>query len=151
MNPAGCDVNHSATALSQYIVKYDVNGKCVWGGVYHNASNPVDKGQVGLGVAADPVGNVVVTGYLFGTFGICTAFSSMADDVFVAKLSAPNGSCIGVKQFGTPSDERALDVTVTASGHMVVTGYTHGNIQFGDTALAAVGDEDIFIAKLPPL
>jgi hypothetical protein len=49
---------------------------------------------------------------------------------------------------GGPQYDRAKGVTVTGSGHIVVTGFHYGDVMFGANLNPGYGDGDIFVAAL---
>lgn len=68
-----------------FIAKLDPNGAAIWAKRFGDAAD-----QSGLGIATDPLSNVLITGYMGGTvdFGIPAPLASMGgEDIFVAKLS----------------------------------------------------------------
>ena len=94
------------------------------------------------GVAIDPAGNVVVTGYTNGDFDGAHA-GNTTDDVFVAKFD-PSGSLTWLRQFGVAAvADRGYALATDGTGNVYVTGYTRGNL-----GATNVGDKDIYIAKL---
>ena len=96
------------------------------------------------GVAIDPAGNVVVTGYTTGDLDGAHG-GNTTDDVFVAKFD-PNGALTWLRQFGVPAvADRGYALATDAAGNVYVTGYTRGNL-----AATNQGDKDIYIAKLDP-
>jgi enterochelin esterase-like enzyme len=96
------------------------------------------------GVAIDPSGNVIVTGYTTGDLDGAHA-GNTTDDVFVVKFD-PNGNQTWLRQFGVPAvADRGYALATDTSGNVYVTGYTRGSL-----GATNVGDKDIYIAKLDP-
>ena len=96
------------------------------------------------GVAIDPAGNVVVTGYTTGDLDGAHA-GNTTDDVFVVKFD-PNGNRTWLRQFGVAAvADRGYALATDTTGNVYVTGYTRGNL-----AATNQGDKDIYIAKLDP-
>ena len=96
------------------------------------------------GVAIDPAGNAVVTGYTNGDLDGAHA-GNTTDDVFVAKFD-PNGNLTWLRQFGVAAvADRGYALATDAAGNVYVTGYTRGNL-----GATNVGDKDVYIAKLDP-
>lgn len=94
------------------------------------------------GVAIDPTGDVVVTGYTKGDFDGSHA-GNTTDDVFVVKFDS-DGNREWVRQFGVPAvADRGYAIATDATANVYVTGYTRG-------ALAGPnqGDKDVYLAKL---
>jgi enterochelin esterase-like enzyme len=96
------------------------------------------------GVALDPAGNVVVTGYTTGDLDGAHG-GNTTDDVFVVKFD-PTGNRTWLRQFGVPAvADRGYAIATDVGGNVYVTGYTRGNL-----AATNQGDKDIYIAKLDP-
>ena len=96
------------------------------------------------GVAIDPAGNAVVTGYTNGDLDGAHA-GNTTDDVFVVKFD-PNGNRTWLRQFGVAGvADRGYALATDTTGNVYVTGYTRGNL-----AATNQGDKDIYIAKLDP-
>ena len=96
------------------------------------------------GVAIDPAGNVVVTGYTNGDFDGAHA-GNTTDDVFVAKFDS-SGNRTWLRQFGVAGvADRGYAVATDTTGNVYVTGYTRG-----DLGATNVGDKDVYVAKLDP-
>ena len=68
-------------------------------------------------------------------------------DVWVARLDAA-GNGIWAVRYGGAGDERDPRVAVDAAGDVYVTGSFTGQVAFGAVNLVALGDTDVFIAKL---
>jgi hypothetical protein len=105
--------------------------------------------EYGQGVAVDPEGNMLVTGYFTGKvdFGgkILTA---VGEDLFVVKLS-PEGKLVWVHNYSSTSNEHGLGIAVDPEGYVLVTGHFDGEVTFGSQTLKAEGT-DLFVLKLEP-
>ena len=105
-------------------------------------------GTVGLerayGVAVDPTGDVVVTGYTKGDLDGGHP-GNTSDDAFVAKYD-PTGNREWVRQVGLSSvADRGYAIATDAAANVYVTGYTRG-----DLAGTNQGDKDVILLKLDP-
>jgi len=105
--------------------------------------------DMGTGVAVDAGNNLVVTGQFNGSvdFGGGT-YTSVNNDVFVAKYAGSSGAYIWSKHVTGPGWENATGVAVDSTGNIAVTGNFDNAIDFGGGALSTVGSGDIFVAKL---
>ena len=96
------------------------------------------------GVAVDPQGDVVVTGYTNGDLDGAHA-GNTTDDVFVVKYD-PDGNREWLRQLGVPGlADRGYAIATDATGNVYVTGYTRGNL-----AGTNQGDKDVYLLKLDP-
>ena len=96
------------------------------------------------GVAIDPFGDVVVTGYTKGDFDGLHA-GNTTDDGFVVKFD-PAGNREWVRQFGVPAvADRGYALATDAAANVYVTGYTRGNL-----GAVNLGDKDVYLLKLDP-
>jgi enterochelin esterase-like enzyme len=94
------------------------------------------------GVALDPSGNPVVTGYTTGDLDGAHA-GNTTDDAFVAKFDAA-GTRLWLTQLGVPAvADRGYAIDVDAAGAIYIAGYTRG--AFAGTNQ---GDKDVILAKL---
>jgi hypothetical protein len=101
-------------------------------------------------VAVDASGNVFVTGGFSGSsdFGKGKIASLGQTDTFVVKLDSA-GNSLWVKQFGASGTVGAgTGIAVDAAGHVVVTGWFSGAVNFGDGPMPSAGPQDIFLVKL---
>ncbi len=108
-------------------------------------------------IAVDEYGNIYATGFFNATVDFdpgpdtlnLTSFGSV--DCFVMKLD-PDGNLIWVRQIGGPDVEQGNEIAVDARGHVVLTGYFAGTVDFdpgaGTSNLTASGGYDAFILKL---
>ena len=93
----------SAGGYDVFVAKLDPSGNHVWSKRYGDS-----KDQYGMGVAADPSGNIALTGKFFGgvEFGGNQLTSKGGTDVFVAKLKA-SGEHLWSARYGDVADFRA--------------------------------------------
>ncbi len=145
-NPMGT----SATEI--FIVKYDPNGNVLWA-KQQDANGSAN--ELGGGVAADPSGNIIVSGWFnsptvtFGTTTLTNSQSPNSIDIFIVKYDC-NGNVMWARQqdAGGTSNDNAINVTADAGGNVIVTGhFESGTITFGTTTLTNAGVRDIFIVK----
>jgi hypothetical protein len=130
-----------------FIVKFAPDGTHMWSSRFGDGT-----GQWARSVTTDASGNVVITGYFYGTvdFGGGPLTSTGDEDVFIAKFT-PGGAHIWSKSFGSADHQSANSVAVDASGNVIIAGGFYGTINFGGGDLTAPGsDENIFIAKFGP-
>jgi hypothetical protein len=104
-------------------------------------------------VAIDPsTGDIVVAGAFIGSTnlggGVVASHgdAGAGADIFVARYDK-SGAFKWAKTFGNGQLCAAHAVAVDASGNVVVAGGLQGSLDFGGGALAAVGDQDVFVAK----
>jgi len=143
-NFGGGDNFTTANTRDIFVAKFDASGLHQWSRVFPNSVG----NDEGYGVAADPSGNVFITGAFFNTvdFGSGSNLNSAGGgDIFVAKYGA-DGSYQWSKRFGTTGNEVGYAVAADGSGNVVVTGQFQGTVDFGGGALVASG-ADIFVAK----
>jgi hypothetical protein len=135
-----------------YVHKVDANGYLEWAKTFGGTQN-----DVGLDIALDPSGNILVTGHFFGTTDFdpgagVTQLSSNGDrDIFILKLDA-NGDFLWARSFGEDDDDFGQSIATDANGNVIVTGKFQGTVDFdpgsGTTNLTSNGIEDAFILKL---
>ncbi len=104
------------------------------------------------GIAADPAGNVLITGSFSETvdFGDGPHTSSDGYDVFVLKLD-PAGNLLWSKTFGGAGSEMGSGIGADAEGNILLTGALTGkHLDFGGGLLELHGGSDVFAVKLDP-
>lgn len=129
-----------------FVARFDPAGNHLWS---RSDGNAVD--LMGLGVATDGAGNVVVTGeYLSNTAPLDLGGGPLAPPgrIFVVKY-APDGSYLWGARHGG-SEGRGYGVAVDGANRIVVTGYFGGVGDLGGATLASVGYVDAFLAKYEP-
>ncbi|MDI1478028.1 hypothetical protein [Polyangium sp. y55x31] len=110
--------------------------------------------QIGMGVAFDAAGNVVVTGSFDGSidFGAGPIPSAGTADVFVAKYAGADGALLWAKTEGDAEAQRGFGIAALPDSRMLLSGGFAGTIDF-DTAAAPLvsqGVLDVFVARLEP-
>lgn len=129
-----------------FLAKFDAAGAHVWSKKLGSATDD----QIGLAVAIDTAGDVIITGSYQGAinFGGASLTSAGGADVFVAKYASATGAHVWSKRFGDAAlDQIGQAITTDASNNVIVTGHFNGSIDFGGGALATAGGTDVFLAK----
>lgn len=134
----------SAGVDDVFVVKLDPGGNYLWSKRFGGVG--ADFGQ---GVAVDSTGNVLVTGYFYGSadFGGGALTSAGGSDIFVLKLDA-NGNHLWSKSFGDTSDQQGISVAADGAGNVLVTGELRGSANFGGGAVTSAGAEDMFVTLM---
>ena len=102
-------------------------------------------------ICTDSAGNSYTTGSFQGTayFGSFTISSAGTQDVFVAKTD-PSGNYVWVVRGGGTGGDQGWAIARDNSGNLFVSGYYSGTSTFGTYSVTAVGQFDMFVAKLDP-
>ena len=126
--------------------------------IYSKRFGDADNQQV-RDVAVDGSGNVVLTGFFFGTlgFGGGQLASAGGSDGFVAKLGA-GGDHLWSVRFGDVINDDGHGVATDINGNNLLTGEFTGTVDFGNGPLVSEGSQapppppapDIFVAKFSP-
>jgi hypothetical protein len=130
-----------------FVVKFDPGGNHLWSQRFGDDDN-----QGGFPeVAADPSGNIVITGYYAGTvdFGGGALASAGNWDIYTAKFD-PSGNHLCSQRFGDASPQLCQGLALDGSGNIVITGAFRGVLDFGGGPLSNPGDYDVFVAKFDP-
>ncbi|MCC6488501.1 MAG: DUF5011 domain-containing protein, partial [Candidatus Hydrogenedentes bacterium] len=135
-----------------FVSKLDSSGSFVWAKHLGGGQEEVAES---LGVDGD--GNVIVTGQFRGALdfdpgpgtALLTAYGDI--DSYVLKLDA-SGDHVWARQLGGGSVLESRFIAVDANGNSYITGAFNGTADFdpgaGVSNLVAIGDYDIFVAKL---
>ncbi|MEP7122564.1 MAG: hypothetical protein ABJE95_16700 [Byssovorax sp.] len=134
----------SLGASDLFVAKLDAFGKTLWAKRFGDA-----KDQHGTDARFDAQGNVVVSGFFYGTIdlggGVLT--SAGGADIFVAKFD-PNGMPLWSKRFGSSSDEY-VSMVLDAAGDVVLSVDVQNAVDFGGVAQSPYsGGHDVAVAKL---
>jgi len=127
-----------------YVAKFGAAGAHVWSVGFNGALD-----QRPYAAAADPNGDVVITGSMQGsiTFGGAT-LTAVGLDGFVAKISGADGSVKWAKAITGPTDELGESVAITGGGDVIVAGVTNGDIDLGCGVVSVPADQGVFLARL---
>ncbi len=99
------------------------------------------------GMAADPRGDLLVTGKIVGSFPIGDTTLFAPEGIFVAKFDASGRSTwSGQISDGNAHFYPGIPVA-DDEGNLVITGMFHGEIQLGDHLLEQQAEDDIYIIK----
>jgi hypothetical protein len=131
------DGNPNNGGLDIYIAKFDNAGVNQWFRQFGSSSD-----EYATGIALDPYGNIVVSGYTAGGIDSSAHVNPAGMDAFVAKYSAA-GSKLWIQQTGAGMTNMAYGIGVDAAANVYVsissTGDFDGNPSFGGS--------DIFVVK----
>lgn len=103
----------------------------------------------GYGITIDSAGNSYITGEFqqICYFGDIEVISNGNINAFIAKID-PYGNFLWAQNYGGQYSARGTDITIDYSDNIYFTGFFMGIAEFGDLQLVALGDEDVFVAKL---
>ena len=125
------------------IAKFDPLGNHLWSQRFGDSFN-----QGPRGVAADPLGNIAVAGYVEGTvdFGGGALPGGVDKDVFVSKFT-PGGSHLWSQRFGHSGDQVAMALDISMDGDIAVAGFFRDTLDFGHGPHGSSGAWDAFLAQ----
>ena len=136
--------NLSSSGLRDiFVAKYSATGTHLWSKKFGGSGD-----DVGYGLAVDAAGGVFLAGKFQNSvnFGGASLTSAGGDDIFLAKLSAADGSHVWSKGMGSTSSDAALGVDVDGSGNAILTGYFTGSVNLGGVSVSGSGI-NVFVAK----
>ncbi|HET6348011.1 MAG TPA: SBBP repeat-containing protein, partial [Candidatus Krumholzibacteria bacterium] len=140
----------SAGGEDIFIAKFDPLGAHLWSHGFGDADEYAD--QKGMGIAADAVGNVFLTGYYSGSADFGGGVLAAAGiDVFAAQFD-PSGNHVWSQLFGDNNAQDGYTVATDASGGILFAGEFDGSIDFGggpvvNSAPPGNGSWNVFLAK----
>ena len=124
-----------------FVTKLDTYGNFLW--AKSAGGNDFDEGY---GIDLDIQGNPYITGVICGTITIGNTSLSGLCDAFISKLNS-NGEFLWTKRASGLSMV-GYGLAIDNQGYSYVTGRFSGTASFDNITLTAIGDNDIFIAKL---
>jgi hypothetical protein len=130
-----------------FVAKFSPTGTHLWSKRFGDSTD-----QQCFGVATDPSGNVIITGFFNGSVdfgGGHVITTGGAEDVYLAKLD-PSGNTLWASGYGGTSSQSALGVATDAAGNIAITGVLFGAPDFGGGPLTNVGGGDGYVAKFAP-
>jgi len=122
------------------VIKLNGSGDLQWH-TFHGSSGD----DSGKGIAADPSGNVYVTGSSDATWGSPLNSYNGSRDIVVCKLDS-SGSLQWHTFYGSSSGDYGYGIAVDSPGNLYVTGYS--NSTWGTPLNAFAGWDDIVVIKL---
>ncbi|MFT3768252.1 MAG: hypothetical protein QM820_22610 [Minicystis sp.] len=163
--PVGFDVDSMGNAFlasegdlgnGTNVMKLDASGNTVWSKAC--GTGPAHLGRVVDALAADPAGDVILTGHFGGSLdcaGSTTSTTSSTDfDVLLAKLGNTNGTPAWVKKFGNSGDERGEKIATDSGGNIYLAGRFYESFSFGTPGNFVThpggSNADVFVTKLTP-
>jgi gliding motility-associated-like protein len=147
----------SAITQECYVLKLNTNGNFVWAKSFDFT---VGSGNRGNSITIDILGNVLTTGYFYGTTDFdpgaatYTLTSTGQQDVFISKLDN-SGNFVWAKSFSGTADEEAYSISSDNDGNVYTTGTFKNTVDFdpsagvfslSSTSPGAYGD--VFVSKL---
>jgi hypothetical protein len=137
----------SAGQTDVYVAKFGPSGNHLWSQHFGD-----DTFQTAVDVAVDTSGNVIVTGYFYGTINLGGQVLTSAgeNDIYLAKFDR-SGTHIWSDRFGDVGYDYVAGVACDLPGNVIIAGFYYtGDIDFGGGTLMNAGEEDIYIAKFDP-
>lgn len=141
----------SAGNVDFFLVKFDPQGKAIWG--RSGGGTLTDRGY---GVVIDKSGNIVVTGHYYATAKFeNVSLTSMGNlDAFTAKYDTA-GKLIWIREGKSVSQVSTRAIAEDGSGNSYITGYfgssTANTVKFDTLTLTSLGQRDIFLVKYDSL
>ena len=134
----------SSGYYNAFLAKYDAGGGAIWARSAGGLGN-----TLAYAVAADAQGNSYMAGkFAFtSTFGSIPLTSAGDFDIFITKYT-PAGSASWAVRAGGSLVDGAEALALDPDGNLVVLGHYRGSASFGASMLSALGDDDVFVAKL---
>jgi len=125
-----------------FVAKFDTNGNHIWSLVYPKAGN-----EQGMKVTTDVFGNVLVSGWMYGTLDFGGGPLTADDrDTFLLKLD-PNGNHVWSKVFVIPGAQGGANMTTDGTGNVYVMTIHSSSVDFGGGVLTSSGGTDVFLVK----
>ncbi len=123
----------TATDVDAFLTKFDGTGKVVWAKDYGEQGNDFMRA-----VEMDPQGNIIASGYFYGSvdMGFGTVSSVDNADVFVMRV-APDGTSLLAKHYGGQEYDSLRSMTVDNAGRVTLSGTYAGDITLGQDTLSA--------------
>lgn len=142
----GDTVLHSQGDTDIFVAKLDSALNWVWA----KSCGSADAEYINS-IAADPSGNVFITGsFYYSAFFGTTSLTSAGDyDIYVAKLDS-SGNWLWAVNAGGSSYDEARDIACDSAGNAYLTGSVWDNAYFGSIQVSSWGDVDAIVAKIDP-
>jgi hypothetical protein len=127
-----------------FVVKMNQQGVVIWAVSAGGSSR-----DVGVGIAPDTAGGVLITGTYFNraTFGGRLLKAVGKEDIFVARLDA-SGGFLWALSVGGNQGEVSGGIAGAGNGESQITGAFGGTASFGAKKLTSLGKEDVFVVRV---
>lgn len=148
----------SAGSRDIFLATLDEAGGHVWSKRFGDAADQFTTNTYALNtwmsLTLDSMDHIYIAGALLGSVnfgGAAIASAGENPDVFFAKFSA-GGDLVANNRYGGTGTDIALDIAVTNTGHVVITGRSFASyVDFGASGMVEnQGLDDGFIVKLLP-
>lgn len=141
LNFGGSDLVSQGT-YDIYVAKFDASGSHIWSVRAGDSGN-----QRALDVAVDQIDNIYLVGAFTDTLDFGTPLTSLGgNDAFVVKLN-PNNNYLWGKRFGDSAYQDAIDVSVSPSGSVAISGTFKGTIDLGGGSAFSPDYTSFFLAE----
>ena len=128
-----------------YVLACDLDGHALWANAYGSGDHE------GLGIAADTLGNLFVSGRFWGTMhlpnGDSLVSASSNDDILLMRLDTAGGFH-WAQRAGSLQRDVGWDVETDGLGNAYVAAHFQQTIDFLGTPLTSFGEEDIIVARV---
>jgi len=135
-----------------FVASFTAAGDHRWSRSFGGGSSASSNNDIGIGIAVNAVGHVVVTGSVAGVVdfgdGTLTSASTATRDGFVARFVAGSGELVWARRWGVLGDNEGSAVTISSDGLVYAAGYYDGSPDLGGGAAAARGDNDALVLAL---
>ena len=142
----------SAGQRDIFVQKMDASGNFLWARAFGG-----DEDDEGVAIGVDSAGHVYTVGFFRSTgdfdpgAGTTELTSAGNRDIFVQKMDA-SGNFLWAKAIGGSDRDEGNGISLDASGHIYITGYFRGSVDFdpgaGTTSITSNGSSDVFVQKL---
>lgn len=143
----GISLARVGTEIDAFVAKISEDGVWQWA---TRAGAGAGAADGAWGVAADPNGGALVTGFFAGasaSFGSTSLATAGNRDVFVARISDA-GVWEWASRAGSTLRDEATAISMMPDGGAVVVGDFRGTATFGSTTLVSAGNVDSFVARI---
>ncbi len=128
------------------LVKLGPGGEHIWS---RRFGNNLD--ELGVGLALDPAGNVIITGAFDDKLSMGGAEMTALgrSDIFIAKYDV-NGNHLWSQRYGDNDEDIGSGVATDQFGNIYATGWFWKTATFGKTPVKSAGKRDLYLLKLSP-
>ena len=128
-----------------YVLACDLDGHALWANAYGSGDHE------GMGIAADTLGNIFVSGRFWGTIhlpnGDSLVSASSNDDILLMRLDTAGGFH-WAQRAGSLQRDVGWGVEADGLGNVYLAAHFQQTIDFLGTPLTALGEEDIILARV---